>query len=66
MEVSEITKAYMNNIENIFIKKYNNEIFYLLEYCKQNKLLFELREFLKELRPENFDDESQAFLFGYY
>jgi len=63
MEVSEITQTYMNNIEQIFLKNYNNEIFFLAEYFKQNSLFQEIVDLLKDVEPKNSEDE--VLLYSY-
>lgn len=52
-------------IEQIFNKKYEDGLFYLAEYFKQNMLSNEIGELLKDLNPETLDDYSKSLLFSY-
>ena len=65
IEVNNITKTYMDNIEEIFKKNYPNEIFYLAEYFKQNSHYPAIQDLFKDLNPENLDNESKALYYSY-
>ena len=52
IQLNEITKNYIANIENILVNNYREDIFYLAEYFKENCLYKEIGDLMQDLNPD--------------